>query len=114
MRGGGVSAGSALPGLLPEPFLHKEDPPAAFRCSLFVPGLQNERNCPPDCQQAFHLHRQLCFCLRHPGKSWFYKKQVFICFHLYFLLLYKHLTHTYYQEVHKVSSNISCNSCRIH
>lgn len=56
VRGGGVPAGGALPGLLPEPFPRPDVRAAAAGGCLHVTGLQNERNCPPERQQAFHLH----------------------------------------------------------
>lgn len=81
MRGGGVSAGGALPGLLREPFCHRDEKPAAVGGSLPVPGLQNERNGPPDCQQALRLHGQLRFSRRHPGKCIKWANMLcFLCF----------------------------------
>lgn len=77
MWGGGVSAGGVLPGLLPKPLFHWKVQPAAFRGRLHVPGLQNERDCSSDCQQALYLHRQLSFSLRHLGNFFlFYKLHV--------------------------------------
>lgn len=68
MWGGGVSPGGELLGLLHQPVSPREvQTPASSSCD-HVPGLQDETNCPPVCQDAVCLHKLHHHSLRHSGK----------------------------------------------
>lgn len=56
VRGGGLPAGHELPGPLPVAGAREKEPPAAAGGHLYVRGLEDEGDHPPDGREAVRLH----------------------------------------------------------